>query len=186
MARVPNAFTIRAAESEIYARRRIAAHGLMNARLQARKKPRRSGALSGRSGALAYCARGASGAGCGVVAFGLAGSGDAGGVGARSLRPVVSVAGFVAVLGRSPLIVNTRNPATSTAPTIAGTTQAGLASIRGLSSIRGLASMFRRAMSSFGSFIVICQFLSILSSKRLKRPVAESVPVNEPHVASST
>jgi len=129
---------------------------------------------------LAYWARGASGVRCGVVAFGLAGSGDAGGAGARSLRPVVSVAGFVAVVGRSPLIANTRNPATSTAATIAGTTQAGLVSIRGLVSmfLRAMSS-FLRARSSFGSFNVICHSSRFLSSKRVKRPVAERVPVSE-------
>jgi hypothetical protein len=125
---------------------------------------------------LDYWGRGASGAGCGVVAFGLAGTGAAGGAGARSLRPVVSDAGVVAVRGRSLIIANTTNPATIRAPTIAGMTQRGLAAIGDLSSIRGIASMFLRAMSSFGSLIAICWILSGLFALGLKRPVAESVP----------
>jgi hypothetical protein len=115
-----------------------------------------------RSGALFYWARGASDGARGVVAFGLAGGKD-GGTGACTLRPVVSDAGVVAVVrDRSPVIANTRNPARSAAPTIAGRTQPGLASIRGLSSIGGRASMFLRAMSSFGSFIAICGVLWVI------------------------
>jgi hypothetical protein len=133
-----------------------------------RKRPRRSQSLQ--FVRLSDYCRGTSGAACGVVALGLAGSGAAGGTGAGTVRPVVSGAGVVAVRFRLPLAANARIPARSSAPIMAGVTQPG----RSLTTRRLSGFILSRAsMWPLGSFIVIGHFLVVVG---IERAIAESVP----------
>jgi hypothetical protein len=122
-----------------------------------------------------YCGRGASGAACGVVAFGLAGSGAAGGTGARCWRPVVSLAVVVAVRSRLPLAANARIPARRRAPIMAGVTQPRRSPTRLLSGF----TLSRASISPLGSFNVIGHFLVV---GRIQPAIAERVPsLEDPH-----